>query len=271
MPQKDVVNIALIGAGFMGRTHSNGWGQVSRFFKPPIKPVMHTAFALPEENPQAMAKWGWQNFSTDWQKTVASPDMDRVDIVAPNYMHTPLAKGAVGAGRHVASPGHDNVRSDEIADSAEPTSPVREIIRWLGFDRQAAAAQGIWSLPKRVLSALPTWLGELLCTRRALGQTKRSAASQPKGTYGTRTSRYLQAPDKDGADVPPEAHLASRGAGDRGFRKLLIVLILAAVIAVIGALTYLGATTKNPLVLTPLLPIAVSLLRDLRIMMLSWA
>jgi len=100
MPQKDVVNIALIGAGFMGRTHSNGWGQVSRFFKPPIKPVMHTAFALPEENPQAMAKWGWQNFSTDWQKTVASPDIDLVDIVTPNFMHSPPAQAAIAAGKN---------------------------------------------------------------------------------------------------------------------------------------------------------------------------
>ncbi len=99
---KDHVNVALIGQGFMGRTHSNAWGQVSRFFKPPLRPVMHTVFGMPAENPQTMAKWGWQNFSTDWEKTVASPDIDLVDIVTPNFMHAPPAKAAIAAGKHVS-------------------------------------------------------------------------------------------------------------------------------------------------------------------------
>ena len=33
------LNVALIGQGFMGRSHSNAWGQVAKFFQPPIKPV----------------------------------------------------------------------------------------------------------------------------------------------------------------------------------------------------------------------------------------
>lgn len=99
---KDHVNVALIGQGFMGRTHSNAWGQVSRFFKPPLRPVMHTVFGMPNENPASMAKWGWQNFSTEWEKTVADPAVDLVDIVTPNFMHAPPAKAAIAAGKHVS-------------------------------------------------------------------------------------------------------------------------------------------------------------------------
>ena len=33
------VNVALIGQGFMGRSHSNAWGQVAKFFKPTLQPV----------------------------------------------------------------------------------------------------------------------------------------------------------------------------------------------------------------------------------------
>ena len=96
MPQKDHVNVALIGQGFMGRTHSNAWGQVTKFFKPPLKPVMHTVFGQPEEKPEAFAaNWGWQNFSTDWQKTVAVAG-DRPG----RHRHAELHARAGGQGRH---------------------------------------------------------------------------------------------------------------------------------------------------------------------------
>ena len=97
------INVALIGQGFMGRTHSNAWGQVSKFFKCPNLPVMHTVFGQPEENPAAFAaNWGWKNSSTDWQALVKSPEIGLVDIVTPNYMHAPPARAALEAGKPVA-------------------------------------------------------------------------------------------------------------------------------------------------------------------------
>jgi len=94
------INVALIGQGFMGRSHSNAWGQVAKFFDPPIKPVMHTVFGQPEENPPVFAEnWGWQHASTDWQQLVASPEIGLVDVVTPNYMHAPVAKAALDAGK----------------------------------------------------------------------------------------------------------------------------------------------------------------------------
>ena len=67
------VNVALIGQGFMGRSHSNAWGQVAKFFQPPIRPIMHTVFGQEQEDPQAFAdNWGWQNASTDWEALVMS-------------------------------------------------------------------------------------------------------------------------------------------------------------------------------------------------------
>ncbi len=94
------VNVALIGQGFMGRSHSNAWGQVAKFFQPPIKPVMHTVFGQPEENPSVFAEnWGWQNAATDWQAVIKSPQIGLVDVVTPNYMHAPVAIAAVEAGK----------------------------------------------------------------------------------------------------------------------------------------------------------------------------
>jgi predicted dehydrogenase len=97
------INVALIGAGFMGRTHSNAWSQVVRFCKPPVRPVMHTNCGRRQEDAQAFAAtWGWQHASDHWQEVVRSPEIELVDIVTPNHLHAEMAKAALAAGKHVA-------------------------------------------------------------------------------------------------------------------------------------------------------------------------
>ncbi len=98
-------NIALIGQGFMGRTHSNAYLNVAKFFtKLPRNPVMHTSYGMPEEKPRVFAKrWGWQNWSDDWKAVVRSEEIDYVDIVTPNYMHMPVAMAALAAGKPVGT------------------------------------------------------------------------------------------------------------------------------------------------------------------------
>lgn len=97
------INIALIGEGFMGRTHSNAWSQVAKFCNPPVKPVMHTSFGRRAEASKAFADlWGWQRSSTQWQDLVKSSKIDLVDIVTPNSMHAEMAQAAIAAGKDVA-------------------------------------------------------------------------------------------------------------------------------------------------------------------------
>ncbi len=97
------LNIALIGQAFMGRAHSNAWGQVNRFCKAPFKTVLHTVCASRSKTLAEFAgKWGWQNFSTDWQAVCKNPAIDLVDIGTPNYLHMPMALEALEAGKHVA-------------------------------------------------------------------------------------------------------------------------------------------------------------------------
>jgi len=97
------INVAMIGQGFMGRTHSNAWSQVRKFFKPPVRPVMHTTCARNAEASKEFAElWGWSNPSTDWRAAVAAPEIDLVDVVTPNNMHAEVALAALAAGKPVA-------------------------------------------------------------------------------------------------------------------------------------------------------------------------
>ena len=51
--------------------------------------------------PAAVAKWGFGRGSINWREVVSSPEIDIVDIVAPNHVHAEIAIGAAQAGKHI--------------------------------------------------------------------------------------------------------------------------------------------------------------------------
>ena len=103
MAEKPTLNVALIGTKFMGRTHSNAYLKVARFFDLPVTPVMHTICARNPEQTQAFAeKWGWKHASDDWRQVVDNPEIDLIDIGTPNNAHRDIAIAALQAGKHVA-------------------------------------------------------------------------------------------------------------------------------------------------------------------------
>jgi predicted dehydrogenase len=138
----DKINVALIGQGFMGRSHSNAWGQVAKFFNPPIMPVMHTVYGMESENPKQFAeKWGWKNASTDWESTVKSPEIGIVDIVTPNFMHAPPAKAALAAGKPCAC---EKPIAGTLAEAREMAEAAKKAnvdsFVWFNYRRAPAVA-----------------------------------------------------------------------------------------------------------------------------------
>jgi predicted dehydrogenase len=102
MPSQ-TINICLIGQKFMGRTHSNAYLKVAKFFDVPVAPVMHTICGrdLPELK-EFQQKWGWQNATADWKKAVTDPEIGLVDVGTPNHLHRDMSIAALEAGKHVA-------------------------------------------------------------------------------------------------------------------------------------------------------------------------
>jgi len=96
------LNVALIGYGFMGRTHSNAFRKVNNFFDLDYQPVMKAVCARDETKVKAFAeKWGWESTETDWRKIIERKDIDLVDIGSPNNTHAEIAIAAAKAGKMV--------------------------------------------------------------------------------------------------------------------------------------------------------------------------
>jgi predicted dehydrogenase len=102
MAKKKEVNVAVVGASFMGKAHSNGWRKVDMFFDAPVKPVMKVLCDKEQGLLDAHAeRWGWQETSTDWKALLQRDDIDIIDICTPNFLHPEIAIAAAKAGKHI--------------------------------------------------------------------------------------------------------------------------------------------------------------------------
>ena len=98
---KKKLNVAMIGAQFMGKTHSNAWRKVGFFFDLPAEPVLKVLCGKTTDDMANAAKWGWEETSKDYKEVVNRPDVDIVDICTPNFLHPPIAIEAAKAGKAI--------------------------------------------------------------------------------------------------------------------------------------------------------------------------
>src|SRR5690606_25380033 len=103
MTQQKTLNIGLIGCGFMGRTHSNGYQRIRNFFPElQYKPVLRTVCARSGDKAKAFAEqWGYEGYVTDWKKIIEDDSIDAVDICTPNDTHAEIAIAAAAKGKMV--------------------------------------------------------------------------------------------------------------------------------------------------------------------------
>lgn len=96
------LRIGMIGYGFMGRAHSNGYRKVTNFFDLKHQPVLQAACARNEQAVKAFAdKWGYASTETDWRKLVERKDIDAIDICTPNNTHKEIALAAAANGKMI--------------------------------------------------------------------------------------------------------------------------------------------------------------------------
>ena len=96
------LRIGMIGYGFMGRAHSNGYNRVKDFFDLEYLPVLQAVAARDADKAKAFAdRWGYKRVETDWRKLVAADDIDAVDICTPNNLHAEIAIEAAKHGKAI--------------------------------------------------------------------------------------------------------------------------------------------------------------------------
>lgn len=144
---KKTVNVALVGAAFMGKTHSNAWRKVGMFFDLPVKPVMKVLVGLEQDNlPAKVEQYGWEEYSFDWREVLERDDIDIVDICTPNFLHPEVAIEAAKAGKHIVceKPLANTVKEAEQMQKAAEKAGIKNMT---GFSyRFAPAVQTIKQL-----------------------------------------------------------------------------------------------------------------------------
>ena len=96
------MNIAMVGTGFIARAHSNAFHQVGHFFDVPF--ALRTKVVCGRDPARLAAfarQWEWEETAAQWESVVGRPDIDIVDIAAPNALHAPIAMAATKAGKIV--------------------------------------------------------------------------------------------------------------------------------------------------------------------------
>ena len=145
MRQRPDLRVAMIGYGFMGAAHSQGWRVAPRFFDLAAEPVMDTIVGRDAARVEdARARFGWRRAATDWRQVVDDPDIDVIDICSPGSSHAEIAIAALDAGKHVLceKPLANTVREAEEMTAAAERAAARGVRSMVGFSYRRVPAIG---------------------------------------------------------------------------------------------------------------------------------
>jgi predicted dehydrogenase len=122
---KRKMNVAMIGYDFMGRTHSNAWRQVARFFPDvPIEPVLKVVVGRTEAKvKEAQERLGFEEAATSWQSVLSRKDIDIVDICTPGDSHAEIAVAAAEAKKAILC---EKPLANDVAEAERMNAAVKK-------------------------------------------------------------------------------------------------------------------------------------------------
>ncbi|MCL7748493.1 Gfo/Idh/MocA family protein [Halalkalibacter alkaliphilus] len=129
------VRIGLVGAGWMGKAHTNAFINALMAFGPEAgKPVFEVVSDVSESAAKAASEQlGYLRYTIDWKEVVTDERVDVVDIATPNAFHYEIAKAALENGKHIYCEKPltlSAVQSEELAELAKQ----KGVVNYVGYN-----------------------------------------------------------------------------------------------------------------------------------------
>lgn len=173
------LRIGMIGYGFMGRAHSNGYRRVNNFFSLEYRPVLKAVAARDQAKAKAFAdQWGYESIESDWRKLVDRKDIDAVDICTPNNLHKEIALACAAAGKMILCEkplAMNGAEGEEMVRAIEKAGVVNTV--WYNYRKVPAV-----SLAKKIIDEGK--LGKIFHYRANFLQDWTISADLPQGGQG---------------------------------------------------------------------------------------
>jgi predicted dehydrogenase len=131
-----ILRVGMVGYGFMGAAHSQGWRTAPRVFGLPAEIEMAVVVGRNADAvADAASRWGWSESATDWREVIARDDIDIIDIVTPGDSHAEIAIAALEAGKHVLceKPLANTVAEAEAMAAAAERAAASGVRSMVGF------------------------------------------------------------------------------------------------------------------------------------------
>ncbi|WP_160722643.1 Gfo/Idh/MocA family protein [Bacillus sp. USDA818B3_A] len=129
------IRIGLVGAGWMGKAHTNSFLNALMLFGPDAgKPVFEVVADVSIEAAKvACEKLGYSRWVESWQEVVTDQNVDVVDIATPNAFHYEVAKAALENGKHVYCEKPLTLTAEQSKELSE-LAKQKGVVNYVGYN-----------------------------------------------------------------------------------------------------------------------------------------
>lgn len=129
------IGIGVIGMGWMGEVHSRSYRAIpDRFYESGIVPRLVVCADQVEARARAaQQRFGFERYTTDWRAIIADPEVEVVNIAAPNGLHLEIIREAARTGKPMLC---EKPVGKDPQETIQATAAAREagVLTFVGYN-----------------------------------------------------------------------------------------------------------------------------------------